>query len=124
MRIHICKELNARRIYRLIKHENAIYLHGHLVKEETHRPRVLAIQDWVLQESCHRREIRAQYFSRAAHQVACPPIFPPSPWNGKAVCLAKDQVTREARTMTTKRYVTLDSLFFSYSLEIEEAFHQ
>jgi hypothetical protein len=25
---------------------------------------------------------------------------------------------------TTKRYVTLDSLFFSYSLEIEEAFHQ
>ena len=50
--------------------------------------------------------------------------FSPSPWNGKAVCLAKDQVTREARTRTTKRYVTLDSLFFSYSLEIEEAFHQ
>jgi hypothetical protein len=50
--------------------------------------------------------------------------LPPSPWNGNAVCLAKDQVTREARTRTTKRYVTLDSLFFSYSLEIEEAFHQ
>jgi hypothetical protein len=42
---------------------------------------------------------------------------------GNAVCLAKDQVTREARTRTTKRYVTLDSLFFSYILEIEEAFH-
>ena len=50
--------------------------------------------------------------------------LPPPPWNGNAVCLAKDQVTREARTRTTKRYVTLDSLFFSYSLEIEEAFHQ
>ena len=56
-----------------------------------------------------------------------PPKFPPftvDAWNGKAACLAKDQATREARTRTTKRYVTLDSLFFSYSLEIEEAFHQ
>jgi hypothetical protein len=56
-----------------------------------------------------------------------PPKFPPftvDAWNGKAACLAKDQATREARTRTTKRYVTLDSLFFSYSLELEEAFHQ
>ena len=124
MRVHICKELNALRIHRLIENESTLYLPGHLVKEETHSPRVLTIQDWVLQDSCHRQEIRAQYSSRAAHQFACPPNFPPSPWNGKAVCLAKDQVTREARTRTTKRYVTLDSLFFSYSLEIEEAFHQ
>jgi hypothetical protein len=43
--------------------------------------------------------------------------------NVASLSLAKDQVTREARTRTTKRYVTLDSLFFSYILEIEEAFH-
>ena len=54
-----------------------------------------------------------------------PPNFPPpSPWNGKVVDLSKEQATRVARTTTTKRYVTLDSMFFSYSLEIEEAFHQ
>jgi hypothetical protein len=40
------------------------------------------------------------------------------------VCLAKDPAKIVARTRTTKHYVTLDSLFFSYSLELEEAFHQ
>jgi hypothetical protein len=39
------------------------------------------------------------------------------------VDLSKEQATRVARTTTTKRSITLVSMFFSYSLEIEEAFH-
>ena len=74
MRVHICKELNALRIHRLIKHEDTLYLHGHLVKEETHSPRVLTIQDWVLQDSCHRQESghsipRAQRTTLLARQI-------------------------------------------------------
>ena len=63
------------------------------------------------------------HIPQSARQAVHPLIPPPSPWNGKVVDLSKEQATRVARTTTTKRYVTLDSLFFSYSLEIEEAFH-
>jgi hypothetical protein len=113
-----------RNIKPCIKPEGARHMPGYLTKEEIHSPRVLAIQDWVLQTRHKGKQSgygvpRAQRDKPLALQ-----IFPHSPWNGKTVCLAKDQATREARTRTTKRYVTLDSMFFSYSLELEEAFHQ